>query len=231
MIKKRVAIYARVSTTRDQSPECQLDDLQRFCAARGWEVTEKIVDHGFSGASEKRPGLKKLLELTRSRKIDVVVVSKLDRLFRSMRHLVLTLQDFSELGIEFISLHDQIDLTTASGRLMFHLIASFGEFERELIRERTILGVNFARQSGKRLGRPPTINECAVRQLRGQGLTYFEIQSRLGISKGAVSRALHSAPKSSPNEPSKNGGLTADFSEEISAPKAGDLGTPDKGAA
>jgi DNA invertase Pin-like site-specific DNA recombinase len=102
------------------------------------------------------------------------------------------LDEFQELGIQFISLHDQIDLTTAAGRLMLHILASFAEFERSLIRERTILGLNHARAKGRRLGRPRTRNEEAIRALRSQGLSYAAIQSQLGVSRGAVCRSLKS---------------------------------------
>lgn len=123
---KRTVIYARCSTTQhDQKPEVQIEELRRYCSARGWEILEEIIDHGYSGSSDKRPGLKRLHELVRSRKADVVVVVKLDRLFRSIKHLITTLGEFSELGIEFVSLGEQLDFSTSSGKLLFHIIAAF----------------------------------------------------------------------------------------------------------
>lgn len=193
----RVLTYSRVSTERDQSPEAQRAELARYCVARGWEMTEEVVDHGYSGGTDQRPGLKRLLALVRAREVDVVVVTKLDRLARSLRHLITLLDEFGTLNVQFVSLHDQIDLTTASGRLMLHMVAAFAEFERALIRERTVLGLEHARRQGQRLGRPKLRDDKVIRQLRADGLSFSEIQVRLGISKGAVCRALRSTSKSS----------------------------------
>lgn len=140
-MSKRVLIYARVSTS-EQNPQIQIAELKRYCEARQWILIDEITDLGFTGANDKRPGLQKLLMLARSRQIDVVVVVKLDRLFRSLKHLVSTLHEFTELGVEFISIKDQIDMTTAAGRLMVHMLAAFSEFEKSLIVERTIAGIN-----------------------------------------------------------------------------------------
>jgi DNA invertase Pin-like site-specific DNA recombinase len=106
------------------------------------------------------------------------------------------LDEFKDLNIQFLSVHDQIDLTTASGRLMLHIIAAFAEFERGLVRERTLLGLNHARNKGKILGRPKTRNDEAIQALRRQGLSFSQIQKRLSTSKGAICRAL-ATPKNS----------------------------------
>ena len=196
---KRVAIYARVSTTRDQKPEVQVDELRKYCAARGWDVVIEIVDQGFSGKTDQRPGFKQLMTLVRSRKVDVVIVVKLDRLFRSLKHLVVTLQDFSELGVEFVSLRDQMDMTTASGRLLLHVIGAMAEFEAELIRERTLAGLDHARSKGVRLGRPQKHDPEAILKLRQQGLSYRQIQKQLNVPQGVVWDAIRTARKSSPN--------------------------------
>jgi DNA invertase Pin-like site-specific DNA recombinase len=191
---RRVVTYARCSTSRDQKPEIQLEELRRYCSARGWQVVDEVIDHGYSGTRSDRPGLKRIMELARSRQVDVVVVVKLDRLFRSLKHLVITLQEFTELDVDFVSIKDQIDVTTASGRLMLHLLAAFAEFERELIVERTILGLEYAKSQGKRLGRPPenTFGQVAkILELRDEGLSYTAVAKRLGITKSAVYRAIH----------------------------------------
>lgn len=193
----RVVTYSRVSTERDQNPEAQRAELARYCIARTWHVSDEIIDHGYSGGTDQRPGLKRLMTLARERQVDCIVVSKLDRIARSLKHLVAMLDEFKELGIQFISIHDQIDLTTASGRLMLHIIAAFAEFERSLIRERTVLGLAYARSKGKRLGRPCKRNDEAIRALRSKGLSYTAIQKQLGISKGAICRAL-ATPKTPP---------------------------------
>lgn len=194
----RVVTYSRVSTERDQDPEAQRAELARYCEARGWAVVEHVVDHGYSGGTDQRPGLKRLMGLVRARQVDVVVVTKLDRLARSLKHLVTLLDDLGALGVAFVSVGDQVDLTTPSGRFMTHMLGAFAEFERALIRERTMAGLAHARRKGRRLGRPKRRPDEAILRLRAEGLSYGEIQERLGVSKGAVCRALQSAtPKSS----------------------------------
>lgn len=194
---KRVAIYVRCSTSHhDQKPETQLSKLRDYVDRRGWELCEEIVDHGFSGVDSNRPGLKELMKLGRKREIDVILVLKLDRLFRSLKNIVNTLYELDELGVEFISLNDNIDMTTPSGRLMMHIIASFAEFEAALIRERTMMGLQLAIKKGKTLGRPKTIDEERIIELREKGFSYRKIQAELGCSKGAVCRALKCAPES-----------------------------------
>jgi DNA invertase Pin-like site-specific DNA recombinase len=193
----KTIIYARVSTSHhDQRPEVQINELRRFCMAREWEATHEIVDHGYTGSTDNRPGLKKLLTLARSREVDAIVVLKLDRLFRSLRHLVTTLEEFQSLGITFVAVKDQVDYSSPAGRFFVQILGSLAEFEKALLRERTMMGLDHARSLGKRLGRPKTTNEEAIVELRAQGLSHTEIQKRLKVSKGAVWRALKSSPKS-----------------------------------
>jgi DNA invertase Pin-like site-specific DNA recombinase len=187
---KRAVLYARCSTSRDQNPELQISELRRFCKAREWEISEEIIDHGYSGTTNDRPGLKRLLKLVRERQVDVVIVLKLDRLFRSLKHLVITLDEFEDLKVEFVSVKDQIDLTTSAGRLLRNLLGCFGEFEASLIRERTLLGLDHAVANGKILGRPKSNNFDASRDLRKDGLSYRQISKKLNCSMGAVCRAL-----------------------------------------
>lgn len=197
---KRVLIYARCSTTQhDQRPEVQIEELRRYCSARGFEICEEIVDHGFSGSTEKRPGLKRLQELVRSRKVDVVVVVKLDRLFRSVKHLISTLHEFSDLGVEFISLGEQLDFTTTSGKLLFHIIAAFAEFERGLIVERTKLGLAHAQSKGVQLGRPAKYDFDEIRRLHSLGKSLRQIKREIGCSIGSVYRAIEGVPKTPQN--------------------------------
>jgi DNA invertase Pin-like site-specific DNA recombinase len=151
----RVALYARVSTLdKGQDPELQLTELRAFCASRGWTVSGEYVDRGVSGSKESRPQLDQMITAARKREIDVVLVWKLDRFARSLKHLITAVADFEALGVQFVSLRDAVDLTTPSGRLMFQVIGAMAEFERSLIRERVIAGVDRARAKGKRLGRP-----------------------------------------------------------------------------
>jgi DNA invertase Pin-like site-specific DNA recombinase len=196
MAPLKVLIYARVSTSHhDQKPEIQINELRRFCEARGWQITQEITDHGFSGSTDNRPGLKKLMALAKSREVDAIVVVKLDRLFRSLKHLVTTLEEFQSLGITFVATKDQVDYSTPAGRLFVQILGSLAEFEKSLLRERTLMGLEHAKSIGKKLGRPKTTDSMAIVELRQQGLSHREIQSQLNISKGSISRALKNAPK------------------------------------
>lgn len=206
----RVAAYSRVSTSHhDQKPEVQVSELRRYCAAREWTIVEEIVDHGYSGSSDQRPGLKKLFSLVRSREVDAVVVVKLDRLFRSLKHLVTTLDEFQSLGILFVATKDQLDYSTPSGRLFVQVLGSLAEFEKSLLRERTLMGLEHARKSGKRLGRPLRHDPGVMRSLRARGLSYRAIAKAVGAPLGCVSRALRSErktrPKSALGDPGKTG--------------------------
>jgi predicted site-specific integrase-resolvase len=131
---KRVAIYARVSTM-DQTCEPQLRDLRAYVTARSWQAIE-FVDQGVSGTKEKRPGLDRLLREVKARRIDVVVVAAFDRFSRSVRHLVETLELFRHLGVEFVSLREQIDTGSPLGQAVFTIVAAIAELERSLIAER-----------------------------------------------------------------------------------------------
>jgi DNA invertase Pin-like site-specific DNA recombinase len=185
-----VATYSRVSTNkREQKPEVQVQELRRYCRARRFKIAYELTDRA-SGRGGGRPGLKRLLELCRAREIDAVIVVKMDRLFRSLKHLVNTLSEFEALGVKFIATRDQVDLTTPAGRMFVQILGSLAEFERELIRERVILGLEHAKSHGTRLGRPKTRDDQKIKTLRKNGLTYAQIQKTLGVSKGAVCRAL-----------------------------------------
>ena len=187
----KVVTYSRVSTSHhDQNPEVQVYELRRYCTARGWDIAEEIVDHGYSGGTDQRPGLKRLMTLVRTRKIDAVVILKLDRLFRDLKHLITTLEEFQALGVLFVASHDNIDYTSPMGRLMVQIMGALGEFEKGRLRERTMMGLAHARACGKRLGRPRNGKEEDIRALRAKQMTYSQIQKKLGVSKGAVGRAL-----------------------------------------
>lgn len=198
----KIATYSRVSTSHhDQKPEVQVNELRRYCAARGWQVTEEIVDRGFSGGTDKRPGLAKLLALAKTRQVDAVAVVKLDRLFRSLRHLVSTLEEFQALGVVFVATADNVDYSTPAGRFFVQVLGSLAEFEKSLLRERTMMGLDHARSIGKTLGRPKRRDDLAIQALRSQGLSYTAIQKQLGISRAAVYRALHDGVPKSPSNP------------------------------
>lgn len=149
----RAAIYARVSTA-DQTCENQLLELHRYATARGWTVVD-YVDQGVSGAKDRRPALDTLLADARRRRFDILVVWRLDRLGRNLRHLVTLLEDVQALGIAFVSLAEGIDATTPAGKLQMHILAAIAEFERARIAERVRAGLARAKAQGQRLGRRP----------------------------------------------------------------------------
>lgn len=187
----RVALYARVSTVNGhQDPEMQLAELREYAGRRSLTIHEEYVDHGVSGSKESRPALNRMMIDARRRKFDAVLVWKIDRLGRSLKHLVVTLADLSEVGLAFISLRDNLDLSTPSGRLMFQIIGAMAEFERALIQERVKAGRRNAKAKGKRIGRPrQQVNPAKILELRGRGLSWRDIAQDLKVGLGTVYRA------------------------------------------
>jgi DNA invertase Pin-like site-specific DNA recombinase len=182
----RCAIYARVSTS-EQTCDNQLLELRQYVAARGWIGTE-FVDSGVSGAMEKRPALDALLKDAKRRRFDVLVVWRLDRLGRNLKHLVTLLEDVQAVGMAFVSLGEGIDCTTAAGRLQLHVLAALAEFERARIAERVRAGLARVRASGRRLGRPAA--SVAVADLRRTAhLSVRDAAATLGVSRSVVHRA------------------------------------------
>jgi DNA invertase Pin-like site-specific DNA recombinase len=150
----RVALYARVSTANNgQDPAMQTRELQEYIARRGWQFAGEYVDVGISGTKEKRPELDRLMADAHRRRFDVVAVWKFDRFARSVSHLLRALETFRALGIEFVSLSEQIDTSTPMGKMVFTILGSVAELERSMIVERVKAGLRNARAKGKRLGR------------------------------------------------------------------------------
>jgi DNA invertase Pin-like site-specific DNA recombinase len=193
----RAAIYARVSTIGNgQSPEMQLRDFAEYAKRRGWTVAGEYVDVGISGAKDKRPELDRLMADAHKRRFDVVVVWRFDRFARSVSHLLRALETFQALGIEFVSLSEQMDTSTPAGRMVFTVLGAVAELERSLIVERVKAGLRNARAKGKHLGRPRKIVDAArIAALRAQGLSWAAIGERLGLGEGTVYRAAHSSAK------------------------------------
>jgi DNA invertase Pin-like site-specific DNA recombinase len=194
----RVAIYARVSTTNHgQDVSLQTSEQHQFAEARGWQVFDDYIDQGVSGSKDSRPELNRLMADARRRKFDIVLVWKLDRFGRSLRHLVNALAEFESLNISFVSLSDNLDLSTASGRLMFNIIGAMAEFERELIRERVKAGMRNAKAKGAHIGRPRTnVDASQIARLRDSGASLREIASQLGVSLGTVAACSKRLPRS-----------------------------------
>src|SRR5438552_6339616 len=190
---RRAALYARVSTKNGQDPETQLIALRDYAQARGFRVAGEYVDVGISGSKDRRPQLDRLMTDARRRNVDTVLVARFDRFARSTRHLVLALEEFNTLGIDFISLNESIDTSTPMGRMVFTIIGAVAELERALIRERVIMGLDRAKRQGKRLGRPKTVvSEARIQRLSLDGLSLRKIAARVGISHTKVAEILRS---------------------------------------
>ncbi len=198
----RVALYGRVSTLNGQHPEMQLSELREYAARRGWKVVGEYLDEGVSGSKESRPQLNRLMADVHRRKCEVVLVWKIDRFGRSLRHLVNALADLDAYGVAFVSLKDNLDLSIPSGRLMFQIIGAMAEFERALIQERVRAGLKNAVAHGKRLGRPRTVVDAArVVALRASGASWREVSTQMGIGVGTACRASQNPSKNLPESP------------------------------
>lgn len=185
-----IALYARVSTTDQQTLPMQLEAMREYAKKRGWTVKHEIEEIG-SGA-KTRPKREELLKLARRRKVDVIIVWRLDRWGRSLADLVVSLRELTDLGVGFVSLTETLDLTTPSGRAMAGMIAVFAEFERDILRERVKAGIAHAREQGRAHGRPATasLKNEEIKKLSTKGLNNSEIAKKLKISRRSVIRAL-----------------------------------------
>jgi DNA invertase Pin-like site-specific DNA recombinase len=191
----RTAIYARVSTL-DQHTDNQLQELRRYAQARGWSIHQEYVDSGISGAKESRPALDAMIKDARRRRFDTVLVWRLDRLGRNLRHLILLLDDLHALGVAFVSLAEGIDATTPAGKLQLHILGAIAEFERGRIQERVRAGLARARAQGKRLGRP---RRAPLPTSLPAGLTVRAAALAWGVSKSTAARRLHAGQVPSGN--------------------------------
>jgi DNA invertase Pin-like site-specific DNA recombinase len=191
----KIAIYARVSTlNKGQDVDMQLIELRQFCATKGWTVVHEYADRGISGSKSSRPQLNRLMEHATAKRFDAVLVWKLDRFGRSVRHLVNAIAELEAAGVSFVSLKDSIDLSTPQGRLMFQIIAAMAEFERALICERVKSGMANARSKGKQIGRPSLgIERARIAALRGSGASWSTVSEALGCSPATAKRAYGSA--------------------------------------
>ena len=192
----RVAMYARVSTLNGQSPETQLVELREYVARRGWEIIGEYVDAGVSGSKDSRPSLNRLMAHAHQRRFDAILVWKLDRFGRSLKHLVTAIAELEALGVTFVSLKDNWDLSTPSGRLMFQIVGAMAEFERELIRERIKAGMRRRKLEGYSLGRAPLIvdHQSLVRD-RLSGMSLTNVAKKYGVSRASVVRFTREATK------------------------------------
>ena len=186
----KIAIYARVSTI-DQNPDLQLAELREYAARRGWSIASEYIDLGVSGSKESRPALNRMMKDAHARRFDGVACWKMDRLGRSLKHLISTIEDLAAYGVSFVALRDNIDLSTPAGRLMMHLLGAMAEFERGLIQERVVAGIASAKRRGVRFGRPKTwVSPDKIRELREAGTPWRAIAKKLKVGTGTAVRAL-----------------------------------------
>lgn len=196
----RIGIYARVST-KDQSCELQLRDLRAYCAARGFEAVHEYIDVGQSGGKESRPELNRLMEDARKRRFDVIVVWRFDRFARSTKHLLLALEEFRSLGIQFISYNENIDTSSPLGQALFTIVSAVAQLERDLIRERVSAGIRNAQAKGTKFGRPTkAVDPDRILQMRSEGQSLRQIAENLGVGYGTVRERLKGSERKTPRK-------------------------------
>mgnify|MGYP002641796067 CR=1 FL=1 len=191
----RAALYGRVSTVgHGQDIGLQLDDLRALVRQRGWTVEGEYLDDGVSGNTDTRPALDRLMTSARNGKLDVVVCWRFDRFARSTSHLLQALEEFRLRGVAFVSYQEQIDTTTAIGKVLFTLIAAISEFELALTRERVLAGVRRAQAQGKHCGRPTVaidLRPAAALLNEGRGLK--QVAAILQVNRNTLRRRLREA--------------------------------------
>ena len=191
---KKVCLYCRVSTTH-QTSENQLRELRAVAQRMGYEIVSEFIDNGISGAKSRkdRPALDEMMKLATQRKFEMVMCWSIDRLGRSLQHLVEILNELQAMKIDLYFMQQGMDTTTPSGRMIFSVFGAIGEFERNLIRERVIAGQQRAKASGTHIGRPTKMNEgmkSAVKLLRERGMGIKQISKQLQIGVGTVYSVL-----------------------------------------
>ena|SRR5467141_2064957 len=194
MAKKiRVALYSRVST-EVQNTDGQETEMREYAKHRGWDVT-RIYRDKMSGAKSSRPALDELMADAKKRKMDIVLVWRFDRFARSVSHLLQALESFRIVGIEFVSISEQVDTSSPAGKLVFTVLGAVAELERSLIAERVRMGLQSARKKGKRLGRPPIrqLNAAETEKVRADRATgkfsLRKLAARYGTSVWAIQQA------------------------------------------
>jgi DNA invertase Pin-like site-specific DNA recombinase len=185
----RIALYAR-SSTRGQKLAAQLEALRDYATRRGGHAQE-FVDRGVSGAHDRRPALDRLMAAVRRREVDAVAITKLDRMARSVRHLTDVAAELEAVGVSLVVIDQAIDTGTPAGRLLFNVLGSIAEFERDLIRERVSAGLKAAKRRGQQLGRPPALDARGIaraRRLRASGHSVRAVAEKLGVGSSTVQR-------------------------------------------
>lgn len=202
-----VALYARCSTLLNQNPENQLIHLRELAKARGFTIIREFVDHGISGAKDKRPALDELVQLARNGKFSLVLTASIDRLARDTRHLLNLIDELSHYGVAIISQREGLDFSTPIGKATLTIIGAIAALERELIRERIKNSLAAKKLAGERsgipfkIGRPPKVDssiELKVLELKAKGLSVRAIAGATSIGKSSVLRILKAKKGSVP---------------------------------
>ena len=191
---RKVAIYTRVSTL-DQNVSNQLLELRDHCSKMGWEIVKEYSDEGLSGtlSREKRPALNALIKDAYRKRFDSVVCWDISRIGRSMKELVLFLSDMKDKGVGICSVRQGFDTSTSMGEIMFQFVGILSSWEREMIRERTLAGLERAKSEGKTLGRRKVTDDtitAKIIELRSGKKSIRKIASEVGVSRGTVSNVL-----------------------------------------
>jgi DNA invertase Pin-like site-specific DNA recombinase len=210
---KRAAVYTRVSSG-DQHPETQLYDLRELAKQRRFEIVQEYTDT-ISGSKSKRPGLNQLLADARRRRFDVILVAAFDRVARNVRHFLEVLDELNHLGVEFISLRENIDTGGPLGRAMVVIVGAIAELERSLIVERVKAGMRRARLEGRRIGRAPlNVDRAAVVRDRFSGMSLTQVARKHRVSRATVCRLVNESGRRNKTDAQGVG------SQEISIPLA-----------
>jgi DNA invertase Pin-like site-specific DNA recombinase len=194
MDMKRAAIYARVSTN-GQTTDNQVRELRKVAKRHGWKLATEYIDHGISGAKgrDKRPELDKLLKAANRREFDIIMAWSVDRLGRSLQHLVGFLDDIHAKGVDLYLHQQNIDTSTPSGKALYQMAGVFAEFERSMIQERVRAGLKRAKAQGKVLGRPKVSSqiESRIKRERRKGKGILKIAKELGVGTSVVQRVVN----------------------------------------
>lgn len=189
------AIYSRVSTIGNgQDASIQTRELQEYCQRRSWQVYDCYVDNGVSGKKDSRPQLNRMMQDAHARRFDVIICWRFDRFSRSVSHLCRALETFNSLGIQFVSLCEQVDTSTPTGKLVFTILGAVAEGERNLIAERVRAGLRHAVEvKKKKLGRPKkSVDVARIESLRASGHSWRSIAAMMKLSVGTTYAAARS---------------------------------------
>ncbi len=187
---KRAALYCRVSTV-DQHPETQLNELRQFAANRGFQVAGEYIDHGYCGARARRPELDRMMDDAQRHKFDVLLVWACDRLARSTKHLLQTIDELNGMGIQFLSQREAIDTEGPLGRAIIVIVSAMAELERCIIAERVKAGMRRARLEGRQIGRARLdVNREQIVRDRRSGMSLTQVAKKHGVSRASVCRLV-----------------------------------------